>query len=78
MSEVVSEVVSMRVSMGVGEVVGVVVVFPVSSRLMGFFSRRYVDDIPPYENELYAGLVMSTHAHAKITVDTSAALKWRG
>ncbi|KAL5482077.1 hypothetical protein EMCRGX_G022358 [Ephydatia muelleri] len=39
---------------------------------------RYVDDMPPYQNELYAGLVMSTHAHAKIVVDTSPALKIEG
>ena len=34
--------------------------------------------MPPYQNELYAGLVMSTHAHAKIVVDTSPALKIEG
>ena len=32
---------------------------------------RYTDDIPKYEGELYAGLVMSTHAHAQISVDWS-------
>lgn len=36
---------------------------------------RYVDDMPKLKNELYAGLVMSTRAHAKIlNVDASEAL----
>lgn len=39
---------------------------------------RYTDDIPHYENELYAALVLSTHAHANITVDTSKALAMEG
>ena len=37
-----------------------------------------MDDLPLYQNELYAGLVMSTHAHAKITIDTNAALQMEG
>lgn len=39
---------------------------------------RYVDDIPQQEGELHAGLVMSTHAHAKISVDWSPALSVDG
>ncbi|XP_068222819.1 xanthine dehydrogenase/oxidase [Palaemon carinicauda] len=38
----------------------------------------YVDDMPRFENELYAGLVLSTHAHAKITIDESSALTLDG
>ena len=38
----------------------------------------YVDDIPQYEVELHAGLVLSTHTHAKICVDWSAALSVAG
>ncbi len=37
-----------------------------------------MDDIPPTEGELYAGLVLSTHAHANITVDWSEAIKLPG
>ena len=39
---------------------------------------RYLDDLPALEGELYAGLVLSTHAHANITVDYSAALSMEG
>ena len=39
---------------------------------------RYVDDLPAVEGELYAGLVLSEHAHASITVDASAALAMEG
>ena len=39
---------------------------------------RYLDDLPALEGELYAGLVFSEHAHAKITVDASAALAIEG
>ena len=39
---------------------------------------RYTDDIPHIEGELYAGLVMSTQPHAKITVDYSEAVKIQG
>ena len=39
---------------------------------------RYLDDIPRQEGELYAGLVLSGHAHAHITVDASAALAMEG
>ena len=41
-------------------------------------SFRYTDDIPHLEGELYAGLILSTHAHAKITVDYSDAVKMEG
>ena len=37
-----------------------------------------MDDIPPTEGELYAGLVLSTHPHANITVDWSEAVKLLG
>ena len=37
-----------------------------------------MDDIPPIQGELYAGVVLSQHAHANITVDTSAALEMDG
>lgn len=37
-----------------------------------------MDDIPPIRGELYAGLVLSTHAHADITVDYSEAIKLSG
>lgn len=39
---------------------------------------RYLDDLPALEGELYAGLVLSEHAHADITVDPSAALAMDG
>ncbi len=37
-----------------------------------------MDDIPPTKGELYAGLVLSTHAHANITVDWSKAVQLSG
>ena len=37
-----------------------------------------MDDLPALEGELYAGLVLSTHPHANITVDYSAALVMEG
>ena len=37
-----------------------------------------MDDLPQLEGELYAGLVLSQHAHAHITVDPSAALAMEG
>ena len=39
---------------------------------------RYLDDIPPIEGELYAGVVFSDHAHATISVDPSTALAMEG
>lgn len=39
---------------------------------------RYMDDMPPTKGELYAGLVLSTHAHANITVDWSEAVQLPG
>lgn len=33
---------------------------------------HYLDDLPHFENELYAGLVLSGQAHATFTMDTSA------
>ena len=39
---------------------------------------RYLDDLPDVEEELYAGLVLSEHAHASITVNASAALAMEG
>ncbi|MPC97127.1 Xanthine dehydrogenase [Portunus trituberculatus] len=39
----------------------------------------YVDDIPPFANELYAAFVISSHANAKILgIDESEALKIEG
>ena len=32
----------------------------------------YTDDLPHYENELYAGLILSKIAHANFTIDSSA------
>lgn len=31
----------------------------------------YTDDLPHYENELYAGLILSTESHARFTIDSS-------
>lgn len=45
---------------------------------MVLYNFRYTDDIPHYEGEMYAGLVLSTHAHANITVDFSDAVKMDG
>ena len=39
---------------------------------------RYVDDIPRIQGELYAGLVLSTHAHANIIVNYIDAVKMEG
>ena len=39
---------------------------------------RYLDDIPRKQGELYAGLVLSSHTHANITVDYSDAVKMEG
>lgn len=39
----------------------------------------YVDDMPTFQNELYAALVLSSRAHAKIlNIDESEALKLEG
>ena len=43
-----------------------------------FSLLRYMDDIPRIQGELYAGLVLSSHAHANITVDYSDAVKMEG
>ena len=42
------------------------------------YTCSYMDDLPALEGELYAGLVLSTHPHANITVDYSAALVMEG
>ena len=49
-----------------------------SAPLQATGEARYTDDMPAQEGELYAGLVMSTHAHAKISVDWSVALQVDG
>lgn len=49
-------------------------VMHLSAPLQASGEARYTDDIPKQEGELYAGLVMSTHAHAKISVDWSPAI----
>ena len=46
-------------------------IMQLSAPLQASGEARYIDDIPRQEGELYAGLVMSTHAHAKISVDWS-------
>lgn len=39
----------------------------------------YVDDMPHFQNELYAAVVLSTKAHARIlSIDESEALKVEG
>ena len=49
-----------------------------SAPLQATGEARYTDDMPAQEGELYAELVMSTHAHAKISVDWSVALQVDG
>ncbi len=49
-----------------------------SAPLQASGEAHYTDDIPKQKGELYAGLVMSTHAHAEIAVDWSLALKVEG
>ena len=44
-------------------------VMHMSALLHASGEARYTDDIPHQEGELHAGLVMSTHAHANISVD---------
>ena len=39
---------------------------------------KYTDDIPPHVGELHGALVLSTHAHAHISVDWSTASKMEG
>ena len=41
-------------------------------------SCRYLDDIPHQVGELSAALVLSTHPHARISVDASAAVSCEG
>ena len=53
-------------------------VMHLSAPLQATGEARYVDDMPRLEGELYAGLVMSTRAHAKITVDYDEAVKMEG
>ena len=49
-----------------------------SAPLQASGEAHYTDDIPKQAGELYAGLVLSTHAHAKISTDWSLALKVDG
>lgn len=51
-----------------------------SKRLLYYcnYTYRYLDDIPHIQGELYAGLVLSSHTHANITVDYSEAVKMEG
>lgn len=49
-------------------------VMHLSAPLQASGEAHYTDDIPGQEGEFYAGLVMSTHAHAQISVDWSLAL----
>ncbi|XP_033732048.1 xanthine dehydrogenase/oxidase-like [Pecten maximus] len=51
----------------------------VTSEYITAGEAQFVDDIPSATNELFTGVVTSTHAHAKITsVDVSAALAMDG
>ena len=43
-----------------------------------YLAYRYNGDTPHIEGELYAGLVMGTRPHARITVDYSEAVKMDG
>ena len=49
-----------------------------SATLQASGEARYTDDIPRVAGELYAGLVLSTHAHAKISVDWAPVLSVDG
>lgn len=53
-------------------------VMHLSALLQASGEAHYTDDIARQEGEMYAGLVMSTHAHAKISVDWSLALHLDG
>lgn len=53
-------------------------VMHLSAPLQASGEAHYTDDIPKQDGELYAGLVLSTHAHAKISVDWSPALSVAG
>lgn len=46
----------------------------ISAPLQASGEARYTDDIPKMHGELYAGLILSTHAHAEISVDWTQAL----
>ena len=49
-----------------------------SATLQASGEAHYTDDIPKMAGELYAGLVLSTHAHAKVSVDWAPALSLHG
>lgn len=53
-------------------------VMHLSAPLQASGEAHYTDDLPRQDGELYAGFVMSTHAHAKISVDWSHALSMEG
>ena len=36
----------------------------------------YTDDLPHYENELYAGLILSEKAHANFTIESKALVRY--
>ena len=42
----------------------------VSSLKQASGEAKYIDDLPRFENELYAGLVLSRKAHARFSLDT--------
>ena len=42
----------------------------VSSLKQATGEAKYIDDLPRFENELYAGLVLSQKAHARFSLDT--------
>lgn len=49
-----------------------------SAPLQASGEAHYTDDIAQQEGELYAGLVLSTHAHAKFSVEWSAITTIKG
>ena len=49
-----------------------------SATLQASGEARYTDDIPKQAGELYAGLVLSAHAHAEVSVDWAPALSLEG
>ncbi len=42
------------------------------SKYIDIFYIRYVDDLPVYEEELFAGFVLSECAHGTFTINTTA------
>ena len=66
-----------RTSTGYKEIVALLCVRITLENIVLIISR-YIDDIPHIEGELCGAVVLSTHSHAKITVDASEAEKMDG